>query len=257
MSGLDSRVTGVDWVGPHHGMAKFGDDTSLLVMFYNRAVQIPSASNERPVYRNEIYIKIQHPGETLNVIDRPVNDNDKQRFRKQWANFIHDRTQVPDGTPIELLFPNYPAVAETLRGFGVFTVEQCAALSAHAIDSIGRGGQEYVNRAKKYLDMSTKGAEFHDFQRQLTEKDQQIRVLEQQIVLMKEQLDKLSLAVSDPVRASEQPPYVPNYDVQSERINANAPSKELSETRKRGRPRKSAEEVAVTDPFAGNLPDED
>jgi hypothetical protein len=253
----DWNPTGIKWNGGGKtGLVEFGTDNNLLVMFYTRSIQNAAASAQagRPVHEDHIYVKIQQPGEMLNVIDRPVNDGDKQRFKNQWANFLHDRTQVPDGTPIDLLFPNYPAVAENLRGFGVFTIEQCAELSAHAIDNIGRGGQEYVNRAKKFLDMSNKGQAFHQLQRENDDLKQRLKITEQQVVQMKEQLDRLTLSVTDPIRASQSPPYVENYDVQSERINNNAPTKEHAEKIKRSR-RAPTPEERVTNPLIDSTED--
>lgn len=250
MSGLDARPTSVDWMaGGHTGLVRFGEDSNLLVMFYNRSVPVPALGslNGRPIHRDEIYIKIQQPGETLNVIDRPVQEADKQRFRRQWANFIHDRTQVPEGTPIDLLFPNHPSVAENLRAMGVFTIEQCAELSAHALDTIGRGAQEYQNRAKKYLEAANKGVNFHKLQKENDELKQQMRIQESQIEQLKAQLDKITIQVTDPVRASLQPKFVEGFDVQTERINSNSKHKELAKHR-----RAPTVENKITDPLAGS-----
>jgi len=254
--GLDARPTGVDWqAGGHTGMVRWGDDHNLLVMFYNKSVHVPSMSTEgRPVYRDEIYIKIQQPGEMLNIIDRPANDQDKRRFRTQWSNFVHDRTQVPEGVPIALLFPNHPAVGENLRAVCIYTIEQCANLTAHAIDTIGRGGQEYVNKAKQYLEMANKGANFHLLQKQLEEEQQKTRILENNLAQMKAQLDSLSTKMVDPVRASLNPPFVPNYDVQTERINANAVTKEVAEQATRRRARQRTVEDNITGPLASIKP---
>jgi hypothetical protein len=254
---LDSRPTGIDWHGGGGtGTVRWGEDTNLLVMFYNKSVHVATEEG-RPIHKDAIFIKIQHPGETLNIIDRPVNDSDKQRFRTQWSNFVHDRTQVPEGTPIDLLFPNHPAVADNLRGFGVFTIEQCAGLSATAIDTIGRGAQEYKTRAQRYLDMANKGQSFHVLQKQIELKDQEVRIMQQTINSLKSQLESLTIKLVDPVRASLQPPHMANVDVQAERINANAPTKELTDKIQRRRNRKSSIEDTITDPFAApaNNPD--
>jgi len=251
---LDSKPTGVDWnAGGHTGMVKWGDDSNLLVMFYNKSVHVSAMSTEgRPVYRDEIYIKIQQPGEMLNIIDRPVTDNDKRRFRNAWANFIHDRTQVPEGTPIGLLFPNHPAVGENLRGVGVYTIEQCANLTAHAIDTIGRGGQEYVNRAKAYLEMSNKGANFHKLQKALEEEQQKSRIMEETVAQLKAQLNSMNTKLIDPVRASLNPPFIPNYDAQAERINNNAPTKEAAQQAAKRR-RAPTLEDKITDPLMASV----
>lgn len=253
MSG-DFKISGIDWnAGGHTGMARFGEDKNLLVMFYNRSVPVAALGvvNGRPIHRDEIYVKIQQPGEMLNIIDRPATDADKQRFRQQWAAFIHDRTQVPEGTPIDLLFPNHPSVAENLRGMGVYTIEQCADLSAHAIDTIGRGAQEYKNRAEKYLKMASSGASFHKLQTENDSLRSNQRVLEQQVEVLKRQLNSLTLKVTDPIRSSLQPPFIPGHDVQSERINANSVQREAA---KRAKP--TPVEESITDPLGNFKADE-
>lgn len=240
--------------GGTYGTVNFGEDENLLVCFYNHATPDTSRSTEegRPIYRDVIHVRIQQPGEMLNIIDRPANDSDKRRFKTQWANFVHDRTQIPEGTPIEMLFPNHPAVAENLRGFGVYTIEQCAALSATAIDTVGRGGQEYVTRAQKYIQQATSGKAFHVLQKQVDDKNQQIRVMEQQMEMMKHQLDALTLKFNDPIRGAEQPPFIHGYDVQSERINANASSKQSLDVKKKSPRRTPTVEDKITDPFSGD-----
>ncbi len=240
----------------HTGIAQYGDDSSLLVFFYNKSVQNPSKSLEagRPIHENQIYIKIQHPGEQYNIIDRPVNDSDKMRFRDKWSKFLQNRTQVPEGTAIEQLFPNYPAVAENLRACGVYTVEQCAKLSAAAIDNIGRGAQEYSNRAKKYLDSSTKGVAFHALQKENDDLRNSIAVQNNQIRQLKEQLDHVLMRVNDPIKNSQQPPFIPGYDVQTERLNANHPTAEAVRVKKtrKAKPALPTLEDQVTDPFAAS-----
>lgn len=251
------NATGVRWnAGGHTGMVEFnGGDRNLLVMFYNRSVQnaAKSLAAGRPIHEDRIYIKIQQPGEMLNVIDRPVTDEDKQRFRGQWSNFVHDRTQAPEGTSIDQLFPNHPSVAENLRAYGVFTVEQCAELSAHAIDTIGRGAQEYQNKAKKYLDSANKGANFHILQKENEDLRQNMKIQENQIAQLRAQLDAFASKLVDPVRASLSPPFIPGHDAQTERINNNAPTKEVAQKASRGRKPKTVEDQ-ITDPFASNLP---
>lgn len=246
--------TGINMApGGSHGLVQYGTDDNLLVCFYNRSVQDASRSNSEglPIHRDVIHIRIQPPGEMLNIIDRPINDFDKKRFPRQWGAFVHDRTQVPEGTPIDLLFPNHPAVAENLRGYGVYTIQQCAKLSAHAIDTIGRGGQEYVNRANKYLEHATSGKAFHAMQKELDDEKQKNRIMEQQIAQMRSQIDNLTLKFNDPIRGAQQPEFVPGYDVQSERINLNSPTNELAKKKVKGRRALTVEDT-ITDPFAQN-----
>lgn len=240
------------------GIATDGNERNLLVMFYNRAVEIPSESLRlgRRFTKDVIHVKIQHPGEAYNIIDRPVTDQDKHRFRLQWSNFIQNRTQIPEGCPIDLLFPNHPSVGENLRAHGVHTIEQCAELSAHAIDNIGRGAQEYKNRANKYLESANKGAAFHSLQAENDKLQQNQKILENQIAQLKAQLDHVLMKFNDPLKASQSPNYIPGYDVQADRINANHPTVEAAK-KKTGRRGPKTLEDNITDPLANSNPNLD
>ena len=233
---------------------------NLLVIFFNKAVEIPAKSLEmgRRYCVNQVWVKIQHPGENFNIIEREATDQDKMRFRNYWSAFVQNRTQVPEGSPIDLLFPNHPAVGENLRAMGIFTIEQCAKLSANAIDNIGRGGQEYVNRAQAYLSQADKGKNFHKLQKQLDDARTENRVLSHQVGQLKETVDKLMLRGSP--GESINPPWIQGFDAQAERINANHPTKELAA---KGRKKNKAKPVEVepydpiTDPLASMKPGND
>lgn len=250
-----ANPTGLEMApGGNYGLAKYGDDKNLLVAFYNRAVEdvAESINHGRRYTRNQIYVKIQHPGEMLNIIDRPVTENDKYRFRDQWSKFVANRSQIPEGTPIDLLFPNHPASAENLRAYGVHTIEQCASLQANAIETIGRGAQEYVNRAQRYLESATSGAAFHKLQSENDKLKNQISTLESMVKQMKAQIDHLTMANNDPIHGAEQPPFVPGFDVQSARINANHVTKDLEKAASKKKARRAPTvEDSITDPFAG------
>jgi len=246
----DWNATSIEWNGGGlSGNVKFGNDRNLLVMFYNKSVEVPSESiiHGRRWCRNEVYVKIQHPGENFNVIDRPASDQDKQRFRDQWSKFVQDRTQIPEGTSIDMLFPNHPAVGENLKGYGIYTIEQCAALSASAIDNIGRGGQEYVNRAQSYLSQADKGKGFHKLQKSLDDERVKVRVLERQVTDLKNQMDIYLMKVGNQPGESLNPKWIPGFDAQTERINANHPTQEIATTSRKKK--KRAQAPVETEPY--------
>lgn len=215
-----ARAEGIEWnPGGMSGTVKYGNDRNTLVVFFNKAVENPAKSlaANRRITENQIFIKIQHPGENYNIIERPVKDEDKYRYRDMWQKFLMNRQQIPEGTPIDLLFPNNPAFAENLRGAGVHTIEQCAELSAIAIENVGRGGQECVNRAKQYLASAEKGAGYHQLRKKLDEYETLFRVQNTQIEQLKRQLDSVLLRATQGFA----PQAPPNHDAQMARINAN------------------------------------
>lgn len=254
---MNFNPTGIDWnAGGKSGLVKFGDDSSALVVIYNKAVEIPFKSVElgRRYCENQIYIQIQHPGETGQIIDRPLKEEDKHRYRSQWSAFVQNRSQIPEGTPIDLLFPNHPAAGENLRALGIYTIEQCAELSASAIDNIGRGGQEYVNRSKKYLESASKGSNYHKVQRELDDANLTIKRLEEMIANLQAQVNSVNDRLTNPMAGSLSPPFIPGHDAQAARINSNHVTAELASKAPKKLKSKPAEKSdPLTDELAGIL----
>lgn len=220
--------TSIDWAGQGYGTANYSRQANVL--FYLRPIKDEKASREanRPVHINVDHIRIQHPGESSTVIDRPANNEDKYRYRDQWSRYIQDKEQVPEGTQIDLLFVNNPAMAENLKAYGVWTVEQCANLSASAITNIGIGGQDFVNKAKAFLESASQGANFLKLERDLNEQKQQNRLLQTNYENLKAQFNALMQKLGNPNQTSNSPDWQPGYDPQAERLNANHPTQELA-----------------------------
>lgn len=193
MEGDFSSHTGIVWNG-NVGMVEYGGGArGQLAIFYNKSVHNPVKSQQegRPVFEDRIYVRVAPPGERLNIVDRPATRADQQRWPQQYALFQQNKEQTPEGTPIELLYPEKPAVASTLRASGVLTIEQCAELSGHAIDSIGMGCQAWVNAAQKYVAYANRGVAVTQFRREMEDKDRQIRVQQQQLDEMRAEIQQL------------------------------------------------------------------
>jgi len=215
-----------------YGQVKFGDDKAQVVLFYTRSVFNAAKSQAlgSRQYENEIWVKMHPPGERLNIIDRPVNEMDKRKYAGQWNMFLQNRTQIPEGTPIDLLFPNNPATADNLRAFGIHTIQQCANLSAHALQTIGMGGQEWMNMAKQYLESATSGTAFLALRAELTQKDQEIRLLKQQFERSNAMLQDLQRRIANPNAGYNNSQ---NWaDGSKQQIDANHPSQQLRPSNK-------------------------
>lgn len=191
-------LKGVDWQGGvgNWGIAQYGDDRRAIVFFHKHSVfnEIKSTQAGRRVYDEVDFVSIQHPGEREQKIDRPVQEADKHRWPNQWMAFQKNQQQVVDGTPVDLLFPQHPAVADNFRSIGITTIEQLANLSATGMANVGMGAQEYVNYAKQYLDMAQKGVGFHELKKELSDRDQKIKLQGQQIEALKAQIDAIMAA---------------------------------------------------------------
>lgn len=185
MNDFTAKVTGINWdTAQGVGMVEYdGGARSQFAVFYNRGVHDPIASTNagRPIHKDRVYIRVSPPGERLNVVDRPATEDDKRRWPMQWHQFISNHEQIPEGTPIEQLYPEKPSIAMTLKSNGVHTIEQCAELTGHAIDNVGMGAQLWSNAAKAYLEKANKGVTITQHRREMEDKNQKIKLLERQV----------------------------------------------------------------------------
>lgn len=253
-----AQPTSIDWSG-EVGIVQYGKDNNV-VMFYNKSVLNPAKSKEvgLPQHEDKIFVRIHPPGERLSIIDRPATGQDSRRYPVQWGQFQQQKEQTADGCPIELLYPERPAIAANLRASGIQTIEQCANVSGTVIDSI-MGGQQYANDAKKYLDIANKGMAASQVRHELEQRDSQIRTLNQTVEMLKGQLAQMQAnsqnqpSISDlhqllaGLQRGGTPQFPPAgvaptqvFDAQTAQINALSAQTELANTtRKRGRPRKA------------------
>ncbi len=193
-------------------------DDKLIVGFYRKSVLNVAKSREmgKRICEDHDYVIIQHPGETLMKLDRPVQETDKHRWPRQWSQYVQGKQQIPEGIPLTLLFPASPSISDMLIGYNIHTVEQLANLSAHAIGTIGMGCQEWVNKAQAYLKQAEKGVDFHRFEKAIQEKDQKIATLERQLNELSQQVARLAN-----VRANPPSPLTsPQFDAQAYQIAA-------------------------------------
>lgn len=204
-----------------YGMVTYGPtDDKLIVGFYKKSVKNSARSNAegRPIHEGVDFVKIQHPGETLNIVDRPVKDDDKHRWPRQWHSYQQGVRQIPDGVPINLLFPSKPEIETMLRGYNIHTVEQLAGLSGEAISTVGMGAQDWVNAAQRYMERANKGVNHHQFESALAAKDAQIAALTRQVAeitaLVRQQQQPL------PPRDAPNLQTAQGFDYQSAQINA-------------------------------------
>lgn len=231
-------MVNVNWnsASKDYGTVDFDIDKDLVVTFYYKSVQdvVKSREQSMPIFNDVVYVKIFRPGEQLNVIDRPMVQQDQRRFRRQWEAFLDKRSQVPEGTPVDLLFPNNPSVADSLKARGMYTIQQLANLTAHAIETIGMGGQEYVNRAKKYLEAASSGESFIKQQENTKRLQDENTRLTRDVNSLRTQLDGLlnSLKASGAIEQgrTNPTPAIP-LDAQAERIKSNHISTELAKKR--------------------------
>jgi hypothetical protein len=77
-------------------------DKSVYVKFYVKPVQDHAESDKegRPIYHDKEYVEIRTPGNQTNIVQRPVTDMDRQRFRAAYHKFKEGDTEQLVGTPL-------------------------------------------------------------------------------------------------------------------------------------------------------------
>lgn len=186
--------SGIQRMGDWGGVVQYGGgDNTMVVLFYLKPVHQPGASVEagRQIFKDKLYVRIHPPGERLNIIDREATNADKQRFPIQWQQYQQNAPQQSEGTPVEMLFPATPSIPAALRANGVYTIEHLAELSAHAIESVGMGCQQWVNDAVRYLEVSNKGVKASQLKSQLDERDREIHSLKHTVDLLRVEIERL------------------------------------------------------------------
>jgi hypothetical protein len=141
-----------------------GDET-LLVKFYMHPRLNAQKTEEagRPIYVEEIYIKISAPGDKESVRDRPAMQMDKDRFFEHFRRFEARESQDHvEGTMLE----EWPGITrsrcEELRFLNIRTVEQLATLNDNNASGI-IGIQALKQKAAKYIESADSNATAEKF----------------------------------------------------------------------------------------------
>ncbi len=66
-----SSPTGINWRGDV-GVVEYGNDRSMVAIFYNKPVHNPAKSvkDGHPFYEDQVFVRIHPPGERLNIVER-------------------------------------------------------------------------------------------------------------------------------------------------------------------------------------------
>lgn len=197
------------------GTVSFGTDDKLYVRFFDHPVLAGAESQRegRPIYKSVPFVRIIQPGER-DRIERPVKESDKHRFPKQWAHYQQGREPIPDGTPIDVLFPNQPELPAMLRHVQVHTIEQLAALSDTGLQGIGMGARDLQSRARKFLEAAKDISGTHQIQRELDAARDEIRQLRQLVQALQNATDDEDNPA--PRRRRGRPPKNPQPDMTPE-----------------------------------------
>lgn len=135
-----------------------GSDENLYVEFENEAVKqnFESEKEGRPIFKDKVFINITFPGDKTKKVRRPITDQDKMRFARQWEMFQRTGHVETVGMPVEQWAPLTKSEAAEFKAMNIHTVEALAGLPDTALTWLG--ARNWRDKAKVWLDNANGGA---------------------------------------------------------------------------------------------------
>lgn len=130
------------------------DDRSLIVEFFidKKLMGAKSEAAKRPVYEDREYVKIMIKGQDKQIAVHEVTQEHRSRFPIAYQRFLQQKPAEVIGTPIDMLPGVGPSLAHHLKGINLRSIEDLAQITdENAMQRIGPGSRELVNRAKAWL----------------------------------------------------------------------------------------------------------
>jgi hypothetical protein len=129
------------------------DDEGVTATFFVKEEVMPFLSQQqgKEVKEKKQYVRIVVKGNSLNVVIRPVTEQDRRRFPFSWQQFERGEDQSKRGTALQELFDADSEIVPHYHSQNVFTLEDLAQVSDSNLQSLGAGARENRLKAKEYL----------------------------------------------------------------------------------------------------------
>lgn len=159
---------------------KYGNDNSLYPIFTMSAIKDEEASIKegREIYKDVEWIDIHIVGDNLTKISRPVNAEDKVRFRDAYQAFKNQSIELNTGTPLTEWAQVSKAMAMTLKAMNIHTVEQLAAVADGNLTWMG--ARDLQKKAIDWLQAAKEGAGFSKLEAENQDLRNQLEALKRQ-----------------------------------------------------------------------------
>jgi hypothetical protein len=171
-------------------------DSRLHVTFYYHPVQDEDATKKegRPIYNEVEFIKIMVPGDATNIIEQPVDEIHKRRFRKLYEEWKRTGDgEKLQGTPLSVWPQVTRGQVEELAFFGVKTVEHLAGMSDGVIQKF-MGGMALRQKAIDFLEAAKGTSHITSLRAELDAAKNEREAMAQQMKDMAEQMAELRKA---------------------------------------------------------------
>lgn len=178
--------------------------SALAVKFYKKPMdmEFESQVQGRPIVKMFDFVKIETPGNMLNVIDTFANQDHKDRFPLEWAKFVNSQVAGQEGgdymgTPLSDWPLLNAAQAIELKYFKFYTVENIAEASDAHIHQIGglagMAPHALRDKAKAFLSRAKESASDMAKVDEVAKRDQEIADLKADMKRMADQMAAASL----------------------------------------------------------------
>lgn len=173
---------------PQPDESRFAHDNRLYIEFSRKPRLHPAKSRDagRAIYEEMDYISIHVPGDKSSVIERPVTEQDIQRFGDRYRKWKDGQSEAVVGTPLTALPGMTPSKVEEYRYFKLLTVEQLA----EANDNLGQkfmSFQQDKQRAKAFLQVAANNAPIEAMNVELQKRDAEIENLKTMVEALQAQ----------------------------------------------------------------------
>ena len=127
--------------------------TGSFVEFYMESVEFKAESEKagRPIFKEVPFVRIQHPGDRLNVLEVKADEHYRRKYAPQWRQFEAGLKGEVIGTPLAQWPQITKSQCKEAEYFGVRTVENLAEVNDAALQRMGMGWMELRKKARDYL----------------------------------------------------------------------------------------------------------
>jgi hypothetical protein len=154
------------------------------------------------IYKKECpFVRMQIPGNNLNIIERPADGRDVNRFPRQWMYYQMQTGKIADGSSV----PGWQIdewngieleTKRKLKFLRFATVEQLAGATDSQIQAIGMGADGLRIQARKALRERNR----RDVDSAVAERDVKIKEQGEQITAMQAQMAEMMELMRQPQR---------------------------------------------------------
>jgi hypothetical protein len=167
---------------------------ATVPMFYSEPVEntFRSKAEGRACFDEVEFVKLIIPGDRNNCPVKRVDDDDRQRWPKQYQAFKDGLEPPLDGTPLAGWPPINKSQVLELAFFHIKTVEQLAGVHDGQLQNLPMGSRELRSQAIAYIEVAKHGtAPLAVLVKRADEAEADNALLRQQMADMAERLDAM------------------------------------------------------------------